>query len=66
MIDIAQLQEILLKNIIELDKDNAPIDKVAVLAKSCEVMISSVKVQLQYAAAKKELPSLEFLDTKDD
>lgn len=63
MIDIKQLQEIMLKNIISLDEDKTSIDKVAVLAKSCEVVISSVKVQLQYASARKELPELQFLES---
>ena len=66
MIDVKELQEILLQNIIALHEDKVPINKVAVLAKSCEVMISSVKVQLQYAAALKEVPLLEFLETKEE
>ena len=66
MIDIKQLQEILLQNIVSLNEDKVEINKVAVLAKSCEVMISSVKVQLQYSAALKEQPFLEFLETKEE
>lgn len=66
MIDIKKLQDILLENIVGLNEDKVSINKVAVLAKSCEVMISSVKVQLQYSAAIKELPYLEFLETKEE
>ena len=65
MIDIKQLQEILLQNIVSLDADEVETNKVAVLAKACEVMVSSVKVQLQYSEARKEQPLLEFLETKE-
>lgn len=59
--NIEQLQDILLQSIEKLSKNKADIEEVSIMAKSCEAMLSSLKVQLQYNGMRNETPNIKFL-----
>ena len=52
----------MLESLEKLDKNQIDIDKVSIIAKCAEAIISSVKTQLVYSQMKGHEPHIEFLD----
>jgi len=56
-----QLRDYVLNSLEKLEKNKIDIEKMSIIAKSSETVMSSIKMQLAYANMRQEMPIIPFL-----